>query len=365
MNNFHKASRRLCAVAIGLVFFVSGTIKIIDPVGVSLIVEEYFKFLHLGFLAPASRLFAVGIPLMEIILGAGLLAGIMPRVFALASAVTIGFFSLISILLVVFNPEMNCGCFGEAIPLTHTQTLLKNIILAALWLLAFIPFRDFPKAGKSKRIAFIAVSFLTLILAVRSNIALPAVDFTAFARGADIYMGESYADSLIQEDPLLGLSNAEGEYCDSVVYEGRIMLISVYKAEKLKAAEWKHIADYAMASNFEGFTSILAVSCSPEQMQTILQAPELGHEASFILESCLYYADYKTLVTLNRSNGGATYIYNGSIIEKWSRGLLPSGKSLKRTKAEEPVELLMRSSTRGRLMLESVALYSIAALLLL
>lgn len=352
-------------VVIGLVFFISGTLKIIDPVGVALIVEEYFKFMHLGFLAPASKLFAVGIPLAEMILGAGLLSGIMPRFFSLASAVAIGFFSLISVLLAIFNPAMNCGCFGEAIPLSHTQTLLKNIILAALWLLAFIPQREFPKSGKSKRIAFVAVSFLTAILTVRSNMALPAVDFTAFAPGADISTGEIYADSLASEYPALGLRDSGGEYCDSLALDGRVMLISAYKAEKLSAKDWKDLADFVMASSFEGFTSILAVSCSPEQMQAILDKPEFGQETSYILESCLYYADYKTLITLNRSNGGATYIYNGSIIEKWARRLLPSDTALRLARAEEPVELLMRRSTRSRLMLESVALYSIVALLLL
>ncbi|MPN52930.1 hypothetical protein SDC9_200593 [bioreactor metagenome] len=32
----------------------------------------------------------------------------------------------------------------------------------------------------------------------------------------------------------------------------------------------------------------------------------------------IYYTDYKTLITLNRSNGGMIYIYDGQIAAKWS-----------------------------------------------
>ena len=44
--------RRISAIIIGFVFFVAGLLKLMDPVGAGLVVEEYFKFLHLGFLRP-------------------------------------------------------------------------------------------------------------------------------------------------------------------------------------------------------------------------------------------------------------------------------------------------------------------------
>ena len=53
-----KAVKRICAFIIGLVLFIAGLLKLMDPVGAGLVVEEYFKFLHLGFLIPVSK--AVG-----------------------------------------------------------------------------------------------------------------------------------------------------------------------------------------------------------------------------------------------------------------------------------------------------------------
>ena len=56
---FHYRIRRLCAFIIGLVFLLAGIFKLLDPVGAGLVVEEYYRFLHLGFLMPTAK--AVGV----------------------------------------------------------------------------------------------------------------------------------------------------------------------------------------------------------------------------------------------------------------------------------------------------------------
>ena len=42
--------RRFAAGLIGIVFLASGLLKMADPVGTMLIVTEYLKFFHIGFL---------------------------------------------------------------------------------------------------------------------------------------------------------------------------------------------------------------------------------------------------------------------------------------------------------------------------
>ena len=39
--------KKCCAIAVGLVYVVSGLLKVMDPVGTGLIVEAYFRFMHL------------------------------------------------------------------------------------------------------------------------------------------------------------------------------------------------------------------------------------------------------------------------------------------------------------------------------
>ena len=40
-------ARRLCAVILGFVFFGAGVLKLMDPVGTALIINEYFNFFHI------------------------------------------------------------------------------------------------------------------------------------------------------------------------------------------------------------------------------------------------------------------------------------------------------------------------------
>ena len=60
-----RVIRRISAVLIGFVFFLSGILKLMDPVGAKLVVEEYLKFLHLGFLLGISGLIGSGMALLE------------------------------------------------------------------------------------------------------------------------------------------------------------------------------------------------------------------------------------------------------------------------------------------------------------
>ena len=139
MKGFHSGLRRFCSVLLGMVYFIAGMLKLMDPVGSGLVVDEYLEFLHLGGLSFASKALGVTLALVETLTGAALIAGVWRRqVAALASILTAGFTAL-TLLLVIFNPEMDCGCFGEAIHLTHMQTFLKNVLLCLLCAGAFLP----------------------------------------------------------------------------------------------------------------------------------------------------------------------------------------------------------------------------------
>ena len=66
----------MLAIIIGIVFLLAGLFKLLDPVGAGLVVEEYFRFLHLGFLMPAAKVTGVTLALGESLIGAALISGI-------------------------------------------------------------------------------------------------------------------------------------------------------------------------------------------------------------------------------------------------------------------------------------------------
>ena len=167
MRIFHIGIRRFCSILLGLVFFSAGMLKLMDPVGAGLVVEEYLKFFHLAWAAGASRFLGVAMALLETLTGAALMAGVWRKAVAILTSTMMAIFTLITLILLIFNPEMDCGCFGEAIHLTHNQSFIKNLILLALWALAFLPLRkETPAPRKSKFIGFalVGVSVLLFLL---------------------------------------------------------------------------------------------------------------------------------------------------------------------------------------------------------
>ena len=74
-----------------------------------------------------------------------------------------------------------------------------------------------------------------------------------------------------------------------------------------------------------GFQPLLLVAMAPGTLE-LPQGLETSHKIT--LGASAYSADYKTLISLNRSNGGATYFNDGNLIEKWGRRNLPSDSDL-------------------------------------
>ena len=88
-NVVHYRIRRLLAIIIGIVFLLAGLFKLLDPVGAGLVVEEYFRFLHLGFLMPAAKVTGVTLALGESLIGAALISGIWRKPVAVIATVLI------------------------------------------------------------------------------------------------------------------------------------------------------------------------------------------------------------------------------------------------------------------------------------
>ena len=352
MHKFHHSFRRFCALLIGLVFFVSGMLKLMDPVGTGLKMAEYFKFLHLDFLLPAGKGFGVAFALLEALVGAALVSGIARKLAAIVVLALITFFTGLTLVLYLVNPEMDCGCFGEAIHLTHLQSFMKNVVLLFLALIAFIPLSDGYEARKPKKWGFAVVSLLTLVFTVYSLRSLPLEDFTAFSYGSQILSGATGDDDLQEENlAVLSFSDVFGEYCDDLAGVGEVLAVSVYEPERLDSLQWARIATVVNDALVCGVRPLVLTPSADGVPMT--------------LGECLYFADYKTLLTMNRSNGGATYLSDGLIVDKWTLKDLPTGEDLSALLSSEPVEAAASSSTHGRLAFQGMLLLCVALLILL
>lgn len=341
MNGF----RRICMVMLGMVLLIAGLLKLMDPVGAGLVMDEYFNFFHLAFLKPASRIIASGIALLESLLGAALIAGVWRKTLAMASGIILIFFTLITIILYLANPSMDCGCFGEAVHLNHAQTLLKNLVLDALWCLAFIPFGKLGLPQRIKYVSFSLAAVSLVLFLLFSALSIPLRDYTSFKPGTEL-----------EEQPL-SFYDANYEYADSLALKGKVMLVSSYDPVRLGAERMERISEMARVAADEGYTVLFLQASTPEAV--------LGQDINPALLSNIFFADRKELLTLNRSNGGATFVSDGQIIRKWAAASLPDAGELREMKEKAPMDVLLARQNRTRALFQGFTLYLFAVLLLL
>ena len=186
MKQLFLRLKRFCGYIAGFVFFISGILKLMDPVGAGLVMKEYFQFLHIGFMDFAAIPAGVMFALAEAFIGSALITGVWRKVTALSAIVIQGMFTLLTLALVIFKPEMDCGCFGEAIHLTHTETFVKNIILLSLLLIYYIPKKHLGVAAKKKYVSFGLVSISVAAFCLYSLLYIPMKDFTTLKPGTRI-----------------------------------------------------------------------------------------------------------------------------------------------------------------------------------
>ena len=383
--------KRFCGFITGFVFFLSGIVKLMDPVGSGLVMNEYYGFLHLGFLSFSAKFMGVFFALAETVIGTALITGVWRRAVAQCAIALQSFFTLLTLLLVIFNPEMDCGCFGEAIHLTHGETFVKNIILLALLLTYYIPRKHLGETRKKKYVSFALVTVSVLAFTVYSWVYIPMIDFTAYKAGAELQAGATVnADELYEsvftyekdgiqqdftlghlpdstwtfvnvstrlkesrEDSLVGLSfysESTGEYMDTLAIEGKVMVVSVYDPD-MSAKKWNRIENFIRRSQEAGFTTLL--------LTTSTEGVPAGMAAS------AFISDYKTLISLNRSNGGVTYFNDGELVRKWARANAPSRTELDELQNTDATEIAIAKDSKGSLGFQGFLLYVFAVMLLL
>lgn len=307
-----------------------------------------------------------------------------------------GAFTALTLALLIFNPEMDCGCFGEAIHLTHLQTFIKNIILMLMLVAFAFPIKHLGWPRKRKYVAFSVVTISVIAFTAYSWVSIPLVEFTDFRTAAALQAGNAFQaeddedmfeavfvyekDGEFEEFTLenlpdstwsfvetrsamkdgaeissvsLSFYNKEGEYCDTLATVGKVMIVSVYDTD-IKPAAWKKISSFLATAYETGFTPILLVSAPTPR------AAEAG-----IPEDIVFISDYKTLITMNRSNGGVTYFSDGYLISKWASRNIPDDDSLADIFNGDDTETIIEKDTKGSLTFQGFMLYVFAIMLLL
>jgi len=177
-------------IFLALNFIFSGAVKLIDPVGTQIKMEEYFRVLHLDFLSPYALHFAVFLIVLEWTLGWWLLLNYRYGFTLKLLTALVIFFLFLTGYSAVTGKVTDCGCFGDAVKLTPWETFWKNVIY--LVLLLFLWKHKDTYAGESgiyKRLTAYILPVAALFFALWTVRHLPVIDFRPYAVGKNIREG--------------------------------------------------------------------------------------------------------------------------------------------------------------------------------
>lgn len=123
----------LCRLLLSVTFVLSGIVKLIDPLGTQYKIEDYAQAFGLAALLPGflPLLLAIVLALVEFDLGICLFFGFNRRGASRFALLFMAVMTPLTLYLALENPVSDCGCFGDAWPLTNWQTFYKNLVLLA------------------------------------------------------------------------------------------------------------------------------------------------------------------------------------------------------------------------------------------
>ena len=373
MNKIKSILVNFSRALLALTFIFSGFVKAIDPLGSQYKIAEYLEAVQLSAYIPdwAQLILSVGLSAIEFTLGVMLLLAIRRRLASKLSLIMMVVMTLVTLWLTVSNPIQDCGCFGDAIHLTNTQTFIKNLILlTAAIILACWPLYQIRFVSKTNQ--WIAFYFTIIFIVTASTLSLyhlPIFDFRPYYIGQNIKKGmeipkgaklTTYKTTFICEKNGVTKEFTENDY----PYNDSTWVFKDTHQEILEKGYEPPIHDFSITDEKtgedltdsiltkDGYTFLLiapvlerADDSNFDEIDAIYEyAKENGYGFYGLTASTdktvkhwrditgaeypFYTMDGTTLKTIIRSNPGLVLLYKGTIINKWSHNDLPKQAEL-------------------------------------
>ena len=362
---FKPALDTFIRLATAALFIFSGLIKLNDPIGTEIKLEEYFEVFSTDFaeffhsFIPYALEIGMFLIILEVVLGIALLINYRMEWTSRILLGLILFFTFLTFYSAFFDKVTDCGCFGDAIPLTPWQSFYKDVILLFFILHLYWYRKSYTQLTSEKTGNIIAVSSAVICLAIGIYAIqhLPYIDFRPYKVGDNIEANmipeeqpifeytfskdgeetksqkfllesdgyEMTGYEIINEDKTTpkitdyNIWNPElGDYT-AESFQGIKLLIIIVDAEKANA---EHMTDVS--------TLIEQVGGSIEVMSLTSSDPSVfepfRHE--YQLAVPYFFSDATVLKAMIRSIPGIMLLQNGTVMGKWHYNDTPSGPDL-------------------------------------
>ena len=396
----------LCRIIVAVTFIFSGFVKAIDPIGTQYKLQDYLGAIGMAGILPNWTLLAVAVFLaaIEFCIGIFLLFAIQRRLISKLTVAFMAFMTMVTVWIVVADPVKDCGCFGDALHLTNTETLIKNIVLLVCSLaIMYRPLAMFRFVSKSNQ--WIVTNYTIVFILVSSGLSLyylPIFDFRPHHIGVNIPRGmeipkgaklPQFKTTFIMEKngqrkefTLDNYPDASWKFIDSKTVqtsEGYIPPIHDFSitdnktgldltnsvlshkgytflliAPHLETADDSNFGDIDRLYEYAQSYDIPFYCLTASTTKAIKRWIDLtGAEYSFCI------TDEAVLKTIIRSNPGLLLLKDGTIINKWSHNNLPNEAKLSRPISQSSLGKMPKDSVPAKIL--EIVLWFILPLTLL
>ncbi len=357
-----KQTRQIATFLLAGLFLFSGLIKLNDPIGTQLKLEEYFDVFSVDFpwmagfwklLIPQALILSILLSSAEVVLAIALWLNFQTRKILYSFVGLILFFSFLTFYSAYFNKVTDCGCFGEAIKLTPWTSFGKDIFLLILTGILLVTDKHNLRAKTGRWVLFTAV--LSIGFGTYSYFYLPIWDSLPYAIGENIpnnmknreelkfiyvykingqeteltemptdpkaayvsmhAINEKEARPLIT-DYQLWVDGDTTNYTQKI-FQGNHVLVIVPNVHHTHEKAYTHIAQLAKELKIP----IWLVSASTDE-----EVNALRHQYQLAFPALS--ADTKVLKTIIRSSPGLWLISQGTVKGKWSAYSLPTADAI-------------------------------------
>lgn len=143
---------RILQILLGLVFIVSAIFKMADMDRFEIYVYSYHFFsLNFSFLVARAAI------IVELVLGLGLVLNLFNKLMWWGSAVMLLGYTGFLVYALVLGRTDNCHCFGDYLQFNPWQSIIKNVVLLALFALIY--------RVKGRRFKYDVLAFIGIIVA--------------------------------------------------------------------------------------------------------------------------------------------------------------------------------------------------------
>ena len=344
-------------IFVGILFIISGFIKLNDPVGFSFKLEEYFSqgVLDLPFLTPFTLVISILVVIVEVMVGVMLILGYKRKLTVWTLLAMIIFFTFLTFYSAYFNKVTDCGCFGDAIKLTPWESFTKDVVLLVLILIIYVGRKYITPLVNSKTLmSILYVSFIACVGYVYYVLNhLPVIDFRPYEIGKNIEEGmNTPADAPkavfeykwkfnVNGNEEIYVTNGDyptvdGEFIDveteeiqagyeppvhdftieqngedfaaALLQEPKLVMVIAYDLRKSNLEVFKEIKAVTDNALKAGYKVIGMSASGPDQTDALKKENNLAFD--------FYFTDETTLKTIVRSNPGVLVLEKGTIVQK-------------------------------------------------